>query len=138
MSVTIEVVNPMTREEAMNLKRALDAGQQALANAIRGSSRGRMLLGTVAFPLDLVVAEPIDDGWHYVVVTPRNFRWDEVQLDEPSVAFPFAVAEFEVPDMGSGSGQLAPKAALAIGSDGKVTIDRFEGDSGRLKEVRRR
>jgi hypothetical protein len=139
LNVTIEVLRPMSVEEAAGLKSLLDKdGQQALLNAVRGSWRGRLFLGGVEFPLEIVVAEQSDDGWRYAVVTPRNLRWDEIQLEEPSVDFPFAVAVFEVPEMGSGEGKIAPKASIAIGADGKLTIERFEGESGRMKNVRRR
>jgi len=139
LNVTIEVVSPSTIEAALKLRDLLAAGgQQALANAIRNASRGRLLLGGVSFPLDLVVAEETDDGWSYIVVSTRNFRWDEIQLEQPSLAFPFTLAEFEVPDMGSGDGEVVPKAALSIGPDGRVAVERFEGEKGRLKNVRRR
>lgn len=139
LNVTFEVLRPMSVEEAAGLKELLDkGGQQALLNAVRGSWRGRLFLGGVEFPLEIVVAEQSDDGWKYAVVTPRNMRWDEIQLEEPSVDFPFAVALFEVPDMGSGEGKIAPKAAIGMGADGKLTIERFEGESGRMKNVRRR
>jgi hypothetical protein len=139
LNATIEIVNPMSPEAALGLKDVLKSGgQQALANSIRNAARGRLLLGGVAFPLDLVVAERTDDGWRFVVVSNRNFRWDEIQVERPSLGFPFTAADFEVPDMGSGGGRLVPKAALSIGDDGRVSVDRFEGESGRLKDIRRR
>lgn len=139
LSVTIEVLRPMTPQETAGLREILEkGGQQALANAIRGSMRGQLLLGGVVFPLDLVVAEQKDDDWRFVVVTNRNFHWDEIQLEEPSVEYPFAVAVFDVPDMGRGSGEVAPKAALSVDADGRVAVDRFEGEQGRLKDVKRR
>jgi len=139
MNVTIEVVSPMTRQEAEGLRDVLkNGGQEALAGVARNSARGNLLLGGVSFPLGIVAVERSGDAWRFVVVTARNFRWDEVQLEEASVNFPFAVADFEVPDMGSGSGRLVPKAALSIDESGKVFVDRFEGESGRLKDIRRR
>ncbi len=139
MPVTIEVVRPMSLDEALSLRKVLEtAGQQALANAIRGSQRGRLLLGAVAFPLDIVVAEKTDDGWSYIVVTARDLRWNEIQLHESSAEYPFAVAEFEVSGFGRGSGTLTPRASLSIGDDGLVSVASYEGEAGKLKDVKRR
>lgn len=139
MPVTIEVRQPMPLDQAAGLRDVLaKGGQQALVNAIRGANRGSFMLGAVQYPVDLVIAEPADEGWKYAIVTVRNFQWNETELNEPSLDFPFTVAVFEVPGMGRGEGQIMPRAALSIGEDGRVVVDKFQGTSGRLKDVKRR
>jgi len=139
MPVTIEVRNPMSFEQAQGLREILaTGGQQALANAIRGANRGSLMLGAVSYPLDIVVAEPADDGWKYAIVTVRNFHWNEEALGEESLEFPFTVVTFEVPEMGRGEGKVMPRAALSIGEDGRLAVEKYEGTDGRMKDVKRR
>src|SRR5215471_12942540 len=97
MPVTIIVARPLTKEEARPLRRALESGgQQALLASIRGGNRGRLNLGNLEVPLDVVVSEPIPDGVRYVVVTTRSLKIEEVNDSGPSLDYPFAVAIFEV------------------------------------------
>jgi hypothetical protein len=138
MSFTVVAERPMSREEAQPLKRVLaDGGQQALANAIRGARRGRVKLGGMESPLDLVVAEPGKDGERYVVVTARPLRYEETAEGSASLDHPFTVFVFEVPGFGSGTGSIYTRAALSIGEDGRVQVDQYDGKPGALKDVRR-
>jgi hypothetical protein len=139
MPVTIEVRNPMSLAEAQGLREILaKGGQQALANAIRGANRGSLMLGAVSYPLDIVVAEPDGDAWKYTIVTVRNFQWNEKALDEESLDFPFTVVTFEASGFGRGEGKVMPRAALSIGEDGRLAVEKFQGTDGRLKDVKRR
>lgn len=139
MPVTIEVRNPMPREQAAKLREILaGGGQQALANAIRGGNRGSFMLGAVSYPLDLVIVEPTDDGWKYAIVTCRNFQWNEEALDEASLDFPFTIAVFETTGFGRGEGTIMPRAALSVDADGRLAVEKFEGTEGRMKDVKRR
>jgi hypothetical protein len=138
MSFTVVANRPMTREEAEPLKRVLaDGGQQALVNAIRGSNRGRMKLGGMEYPIDLVVAEATRDGERYVVVTTRMLQHEEVMEGSKSLDHPFTVFVFEVPGFGSGTGRVYTRAALSIDADGRVQVDQYDGSPGALKDVRR-
>jgi hypothetical protein len=138
MPVTIEVRNPMSLEEAQGLREILaKGGQQALANAIRGSNRGSLMLGAVSYPLDLVIAEPLDDGWNYAIVTVRNLHWNEEALGEESLDFPFTLVTFDAPGFGRGEGKVMPRAALAISEDGRLLVEKYEGTDGRMKDVKR-
>jgi len=139
MPVTLIIARPISAEEALPLRKALESGgQQALLAAIQGGNRGRLSLGSLEYPLDLVVAEPISGGLRYAVVTTRSLRVEEVNESRPSLDYPFAVAVFEVPEFGSGKGELYPRAALSIDADGRVRIERYDERPGLLKDIRRR
>ena len=138
LAFTVAVDAPMRAAEVVPLKRVLEAGgQQALVGAIRGSGRGRIKLGGLEYPIDLVVAEPIEDGYHYVVVTTRVLRFDGAGDDRPTADFPFAVLVFNVPEMGSGQGNILPRASLSIDPDGRTRAIPNEGEPGTLTDVRR-
>lgn len=139
LPITISVTTPFTIQDAAFFRETLDqGGQQALLNAIRYSYTGRLLLGTIEYPINIIVAERIEEGWRYTIVTARNVSWQEYQLKEPSLDFPFTAAQFEIEDDRHGEGKIAPRAALSIGEDGEVTIETFEGTIGKLKEIKRR
>jgi len=139
MPVTLIIARPISAEEALPLRKALESGgQQTLLAAIQGGNRGRLSLGSLEYPLDLVVAEPVSGGVRYAVVTTRSLRIEEVNESRPSLDYPFAVAVFEVPEFGSGQGELYPRAALSIDADGRVRIERYDERPGLLKDIRRR
>jgi hypothetical protein len=96
------------------------------------------MLGAVAYPLDLVVAEPEGDGWKYAIVTVRNVQWHETELNEESLDFPFTVVTFDAPGFGRGEGKVMPRAALSIGEDGRLSVEKYQGTDGRMKDVKRR
>ena len=138
LAVKCFVQRPMTMEDAQPLKKVLEQqGQQGLVNAIRGSNRGYFDLGGITYPIDLVVAEPIKDGWRYYVVTTRALRYEEVQEGSASLDNPFTVAVFDALDFGVGSGQLFTKAALTVDVEGHVRVARY-GAAGSISEVKRR
>jgi hypothetical protein len=139
MPVQISVSRPISLDEADFYRHVLrDGGQQALISAIHGSDRGRLVLGAMQFPLDIVVAEPTDRGTKYTVVTSRAMRFDEDQLQGASREYPFSVAVFDAPDMGRGEGTLVPRAALSITDGGHVEVQAYDGIVGRLKDMKRR
>jgi hypothetical protein len=139
MAFRIAVSRPLSMADALPFRSALEkGGQQALLALLRGSGSGRFLLGAIEYPINLIVAEPVSDGFRFVVVTARNFRVEEVNEGRSSLDFPFAVAVFEVPEFGSGEGTIYPQAALSIDAEGHVRAEAFEGRIGRLKDVRRR
>ena len=137
---TSQGTRTMPIEEAQPLRKALaEGGQQALLSAIRGGNRGRLNLGNLEYPLELVVTEPLSGGGtRYVVVTTRSLKIEEVNDSAPSLDYPFAVAVFEVPDFGSGEGKLYPRVALSINESGGVHVEHYDEQPGRLKEIRRR
>ena len=123
----------MRAAEVVPLKRVLEeGGQRALVNTIRGSARGKIRIGGLEHSIDLVVAEPIEDGYHYVVVTTRPFRFEEPGDDRPSADYPFAVLVFDVPEFGSGEGKILPKASLSIDVDGRVRRESGRGRTGNV------
>ena len=139
MPLTVVINRPISAEEALPLRKALESGgQQALLAAIQGGNRGRLSLGSLEYPLDLVVAEPVSGGLRYAVVTTRSLRVEEVNEGRPSLDYPFTVAVFDVPEFGSGQGELYPRAALSIDADGRVRIERYDERPGLLKNIRRR
>jgi hypothetical protein len=136
---TIIVNRPIPYEEAAPLRKLLEeGGQQAVRTAILGGSRGQLSLGGITYPLDLVIFEPKGRGFRYVVVTSRPIRWEESELGEPSLDYPFTVLVFEEPQVGLGEGQICPRAALEIDEDGHVRAVAHEGRMGVLKEIRRK
>ncbi|MGH9366486.1 MAG: hypothetical protein ACRD3M_02280 [Thermoanaerobaculia bacterium] len=139
MGFAIAVSRPLSRADALPYREALEkGGQQSLLALLRESDRGRFQLGAIEYPINLIVAEPVSDGYRYLVVTARNFRIEEVNEGRSSMDFPFAVAVFDVPEFGSGEGRIYPQAALSIDSDGRVQAQAFEDRTGTLKDVRRR
>jgi hypothetical protein len=138
MGFDVVVTNPMTVEQAQPLKRTLEeGGQQALLNAIRGGSRGRIRLGGYEYPVDLVVAEPTKDGERYFVVTARTLKYEEIQEGRDTLNHPFTVIVFDVPGFGKGDGRIYTQAALSVDADGHVKADQYEGRVGTLKDVKR-
>jgi len=139
LEMEIVVSSPMTREEAKSFKRLLkDRGQWGLATAIRGGSRGTFRLGALDYPIDLVIAEKIPDGYRYFVVTTRPLEFEEVRQGKASLDNPFTVAVFDVPNSGAGQGQLFTRAALSIDAGGQVHTEQYKKRAGILKAVTRR
>jgi hypothetical protein len=136
MGFSIVVSRPMTRAQALPYKKVLEnGGQAALLAVLRQTEMGQFQLGAIAYPINLIVAEKVDDGFRYFVVTARNFDVGEVDNDSASLDYPFAVAIFDVPDFGSGDGSIYPKAALSIDADGHVQAQGYNGVSGTLEDV---
>jgi len=136
MGFDIVVSRPLSIAQVQPFKTALEnGGQQALLAMLRQSSNGMFSLGGLQYPINLIVAEPVSDGFRYIVVTARNFQYEEVNQGQPSMDFPFAVAVFKVPEFGSGDGKIYPKAALSIDADGHVKAQAFKDRTGRLKDV---
>ena len=139
MAFDVVVSSPRGLAEIIPLKKVLeDGGQNALANAIRGSGQGQIKLGALVYPIDLVMAEKIEDGWRYLVVTTRPIKYNESDEDGgASLNYPFAVFTWEWTSFGSSDGTIYTKAALSIDPDGHIQVTQFDGDPGSLSDVRR-
>ena len=138
MPVAIVVDRYTTLEQARALKPTLEqGGQGALLGALRGRQDGRLTLGALQMPIALAVAEPTDDGFWYLLLTPRRIRVGEVERGSESLDYPFGLAVFELGDFGSGEGDLHVAAALAVDAEGYVTVADFEGTPGRLLEIKK-
>ena len=138
MAFTVVVSNPLMRDEAMHYRDILARdGQQALANAIRGSSRGQFRLGVVEYPIDLVVAEPTRDGYKYIVVSCRPLQYEEIAEGKSSLDHPFTVLVFEVPGIGKGEGAVYTRSALFIDDAGYPQVDQYDRRPGKLQDVKR-
>jgi hypothetical protein len=140
MPVRIVVTNPMSPQQAMPLKDVLEhGGQQALLNAIRGGGRGTLRLGGMEYPLDLVVAQPTDDGFRYVVVTARRIRYEETA--DPnysgSLDYPFGIIVFDSPGINTSTGMVFTRGALSISDEGRPQASQYDGEPGTLKDVKR-
>jgi hypothetical protein len=139
MPVTLIVARPLSAAQARPLKKVLEAGgQQALMASIRGGNRGRLSLGGIEAPLDLVIAEPAAGATQYVVVTTRNLKFEEVNENRETLDYPFTVVVFSVPEFGSGEGQLYLHCALSINENGRVRVEHYEDQPGTLKDIRAR
>ena len=139
MPVTLIVARPLSAEQARPLKKVLEAGgQQALMASIRGANRGRLNLGGIEAPLDLVIAEPAAGATQYVVVTTRNLKFEEINENRETLDYPFAMIVFSVPDFGSGEGQLYLHCSLSINENGRVRVEHYEDQPGKLKDIRLR
>ena len=123
----------MSIEQAQPSRRCSPAGgQKALLNAIRGSGRGRIRLGGLEYPVDLVVAEKTKDAMRYFVVTgaPAQVRGGQRGPGRRS-NHPFTVFVFDVPGFGTGDGNDLHQAALSIDDEGHVRAEQYEGDPAR-------
>ena len=139
MPLTLIVTRPLSAAQARPLKKVLEAGgQQALMASIRGGNRGRLNLGGIEAPLDLVIAEPAEGATQYVVVTARNLKFEEVNENRETLDYPFTVVVFSVPEFGSGEGQLYLHCALSINENGRVRVEHYEDQPGTLKDIRTR
>jgi hypothetical protein len=139
MAFDVVVVSPRSLAEVQPLKKVLeDGGQQALVNAIRGSGQGQIKLGALVYPVDLVMAEKIDDGWRYFVITARPIKYNEADEDGgASLDYPFAVFGFDSTDFSSGDGFIYTKAALSVDPDGHIQVAQYDGEPGTLSDIRR-
>ena len=140
MPVGIVVTSPLSPEQALPLRDVLEiGGQQALLNAIRGGGRGSLRLGGMEYPVDLVVAQPTDDGFHYVIVTARQIKYEET-VDEKyagSLDYPFGILVFDSSGFGTSEGVLFTRGALSISEEGRVQASQYDGEPGTLKDVKR-
>ncbi len=139
MAFDVVVVSPRSLAEVQPLKKVLEnGGQQALVNAIRGSGQGQIKLGALVYPVDLVMAEKIDDGWRYFVITARPIKYNESDEDGgASLDYPFAVFGFDSTDFSSGDGFIYTKAALSVDPDGHIQVAQYDGEPGTLSDIRR-
>jgi hypothetical protein len=140
MPVRIVVTNPLSPQQAMPLKDVLEhGGQQALLNAIRGGGRGTLRLGGMEYPLDLVVAQPTEDGFRYVIVTARQIKYEETV--DPSHAgsldYPFGILVFDSPGIHTSTGMVFTRGALSISDEGRPQASQYDGEPGTLKDVKR-
>ena len=138
MPVRIVVTNPVSPQQAMPLKKVLEeGGQQALLNAIRNGFRGSLRLGGMEYPLDMIVAQPTDDGIRYVAVTARPIRYDETVDENTSLDYPFGILVFDSGSFGTTTGMLFTRGALSISDEGRVQASQHDGDPGTLQDVKR-
>ena len=138
LTFEMTISNPMKRSEAAPLKEVLrSSGQTGLANAIRGAGRGSLTAGGLLHPLDIVNVDPLDHGYHYIVVTTRPLKIEEVNEGSPSLDYPFTVLIFDVPEFGKGSGTLYQRASLWIDDNDQVQIDQYEATPGKLEDIAR-
>lgn len=138
IGVSIIVTSPMTRTDAKVYKKILkDRGQRGLAAAIRGQNQGVFRFGALDYPVDMIIAEPVDDGYKFIVITTRPLEYEEVRQGKKSLDNPFTVAVFTVPEFGWGDGQLYTKAKLSIDADGRVQANTYKNRTGSLKDVTR-
>jgi hypothetical protein len=134
MAFDVVVSNPKHVADLVPLRKILsDGGQQALANAIRGGGEGQIRLGALVYPLDLAVAEKIDGGWRYLVITTRPIEAGGTS----SPGHPFAVFGFDASDFSSGAGVIFTRAELSIDPDGHVHASQAGGPPGSLTDVSR-
>lgn len=138
MPVTL-VANRFTApDEARQLATVLgDGGQGALLSALTGRNDGQLRLGALSLPVALVVAEPTEDGFRYVFLTPRRIKIEETAFGEDSLGYPFGIAAFEVDGFGRGSGSLHVAAALSIDSEGRVDVEDLDGADGTIEDLNR-
>ena len=137
MPVTLIARSYTSIEDVARLETVLaNGGQGALLATLNGMNNGRLRLGALELPVNLVAAEKLDDGYRYIFVTARRIQVEEVNSSSPSLHYPFGVAIFELGDFGPGEGQVYPAASLHIDdSDNSVIIKEYEGDPGRLEDV---
>lgn len=123
-------------EQAQHLAGLLEqGGQGTLVSALKGRSDGQLLLGALQMPVALVVVEKQGRGYRYLFLTPRRIQVAEETFGEDSLDYPFGIAVFEVNDFGDGEGRLHVAAALSIDADGRIEVEDYDGEDGRLENV---
>jgi hypothetical protein len=138
LAFNLVVSSPVTIEQAQPLKEVLArGGQEMLRSVMRDSVRGKIKLGALEYPVNLVVAEPDGDGIRYYVVTARQLQYEEVTNNDASLDYPFSLLVVNVPSIGTGDGTIFTKAALYVDDQGHVRAEQYQGDPGSLKDVKR-
>jgi hypothetical protein len=139
MAFDVVVSNPRSLADVAPLKKVLEnGGQQALANAIRGGNQGQIKLGALVYPVDLVLAEKIEDGWRYFIVTTRTIQAGESEEGAAvSADYPFAVFGFDATAFDSGDGVIYTRAALSIDPGGHLHVAQYGGQPGTLTDITR-
>ena len=138
MPVTLVVDRYTSRDEARALKPVLqNGGQGALLASLQGRRDGSLALGALQMPIALAVTVPTDDGFWYLLITPRAIKVAETERGMDSLDYPFGVAVFEVGDFGTGDGDLHVAGALAIDDEGYLTVADYEDVPGRLQDVKK-
>jgi hypothetical protein len=136
IQVGIIINHLIHQQEAEDFKKTLEqGGQRALQSMIRSRAGGRLTLGAVDYPLNIIVAKPSGDGYRYVVVTVRPIRIHERDTGQESLEYPFAVLVFEVDEDGRGEGELYQTAALRVDGSGYVEVENYDGRAGRLTGI---
>ncbi len=136
IQVGIIINHLIHQQEAEDFKKTLEqGGQRALQSMIRSRAGGRLTLGAVDYPLNIVAAKPSGDGYRYVVVTVRPIRIHERDTGQESLEYPFAVLVFEVDEDGRGEGELYQTAALRVDRSGYVEVENYDGRAGRLTGI---
>lgn len=139
MGFSIVVSRPMSRADAAPYRKALESGgQQGLLAVLKATTSGAFQFGGLEYAINLIVAEPTSSGFRYLIVTARNFRYEEVNEGKPSLDYPFAVIVFDMPEFGRGEGKVYQKAALSIDADGRVQASAYNDKSGVLKNVEKK
>ncbi|HSN54137.1 MAG TPA: hypothetical protein VLT32_05675 [Candidatus Sulfomarinibacteraceae bacterium] len=112
-------------------------GQGTLLSALRGRADGEIRLGALNVPVALVSVEETSDGYRYLFLSPRRIQFNETQLGEESLDYPFGIAVFEVDGFsGLGEGSLHVAARLSIDADGHIEIDDYDGRDGHFRDLR--
>ena len=138
LPVTLVIDRYTPRDEARALKPVLqNGGQGALLASLQGRRDGRLALGALQLPIALAVNVPTDDGFWYLLITPRAIKVAETERGMDSLDYPFGVAVFEVGDFGTGEGDLHVAGALAIDDEGYLTVADYEDVPGRLQDVKK-
>ncbi len=136
IQVGIVVDRVISEREAKGLIETLKVGGQgALRSAILNRASGRLTLGVVQYPLNIITAKPTANGIRYAIVTVRRIKIHERDTGQPSLEYPFAVAVFEVDKDGRGEGDLYRTAALRVDGSGQVEVEDFHGAPGRLRRI---
>ena len=139
MAFDVVVSNPRSLADVVPLKKVLEqGGQQALVNAIRGGGQGQIKLGALSYPVDLVLAEKIEDGWRYFIITTRPITLSETDENGgASLNYPFAVFIFDSTDFSSEDGVIYTRAALSVDDDGHLHVAQYDGEPGQLTDISR-
>ncbi|MCU0303556.1 MAG: hypothetical protein MUC56_05825 [Thermoanaerobaculales bacterium] len=112
-------------------------GQGTLLAALRGRADGELRLGALTTEIALVATEETSDGYRYLFLSPRRIQFNESQLGEESLDYPFGIAVFEVDGFsGIGEGSLHVAAALSIDETGHIEVDDYDGRDGHFRDLR--
>jgi hypothetical protein len=139
LQVSIRIDSLTPRETARQLAGLTrNGGQGTLVSALKGTSNGRIILGVIEYPLNLITIIPLEGKRRYVAVTARPFDVTEVNTGQPSLEYPFGVISFDLDDRGSGEGTLFLAASIAVSDEGTIVVESYSETPGRIVEVRRK
>lgn len=112
-------------------------GQDALMDAIRGSKRGTVQVGTqLARDANAIWVTDEGEGKKITILFERWLGFGELRRGARSVDYPFTYVEIFIDEKGRGEGTLIPAARVRYKSNGTIEFENFGIYPARLTNLK--